>query len=82
MKIYNGHWSKGGKSSIYKTSTGSNVIRIYFWDKAGGKLKYYYSKNTIGSSAFNTMKNLRDAHRGLNSYIVKNRLPYKVIKSW
>jgi len=82
MTDYSGHWSKGGRSSVFKTSKTSKKIRVYFKDRQGKKKKYYYYKSDMGSSHFNNMKSLISANKGLNSYILKNRIPHYKIQNW
>ena len=71
---YQGHISRGGRSSVYKYMTMPTSITIYFKDKAGKEATYIYYKNQIGAEHNREMKILAGRGKGLNTYIHHNKI--------
>jgi len=74
---YKGHYSRGGKSSVWIIKRYSKYMNIFFIDKQGNRKAYYYSKGLLGNSVYYQMLDLARSGKGLNSYIIKNKISYK-----
>lgn len=72
---YSGHISKGGKSSVLFVFTTISKIFILFLGLNQESMEYVYLKNVIGEANFNKMIELAKAGKGLNSFIIRNKIP-------
>lgn len=68
----------GGNSGIeaYRIEAGGIVV-LFKTPTKTGECYYYYSVNSVGSSAVATMSSLAQAGQGLNSFISRNRPDYE-----
>jgi len=72
VQNYNGHWSRNGKSSVYRYEIKLSSIHVYFLPKKNQsiyRLKYVYFKSKVGNNLFEEMSTKAIANRGLNTLI-------------
>jgi len=86
---YENHWSKfkkvgneirgdmtitKGNSSVWKWDIKSGRIEIIFLDEKFNESKYIYYKNEIGERNYSWLKRLARRGKGLNSFILRNKV--------
>ncbi len=84
LKAYKGHISKGGESSVfaYQTFSFPKRMDVYFQNARNNKKGYTYTERTIGAPAYWDLRVRALLGRGMNTYILKNKLRYNVRFNW
>ncbi len=75
-KEYQNHTSKGGDSSVFAYRLLINRIMVHFVNRQNKSSIYTYKRKVVGGNVYFDMKDLARQGHGLNSFIMRNKIPW------